>query len=64
MKYKAFDVRRIFQKIISFRGCMYLKHFKALEASIKPLSKCLLHAQNAHAIRGIPLHRNVTKTKF
>ena len=40
--YKAFDVRRIFRKKISFCGCMYLKHYKALKASIKSLLKFLL----------------------
>ena len=43
----TFDVRGIFRKKNSFCGCMYLKHFKALKASIKSLIKCLLHAQNA-----------------
>ena len=36
-----------FWKKISFCGSMYLKHFKALKASIKSLLKGLLHAQNA-----------------
>ena len=45
MIYKAFDVRGIFGKKISFCGCMYLKHFKDLKASIKSLLKCSLHAQ-------------------
>ena len=45
--YKAFDVRGIFREKISFCGCMYLKHFKALKASFKSLLKSFLHAQNA-----------------